>query len=269
MNDEGSSERALFGAYRIVADADQSVELQRAFPAEGFLRAFQFESANPIKYGSNIGQSLQTLRILNDSDAVLLNAALQRIRNGEQPLIDQPFGLWTKCDRIFADYFLENWRKRNQPMAFMLYDPPPAITLRAPIFIHSDKVLRLIGRFGGARYVAGHKSTAALPERTEAREWFWQTYRQGTVKAPTKDEFDVFWDAQNGVRAYLLIQDLIEVSNPPQFKLYGRALEWGYPMGVGYRYLSLSQASTLLHVCNVADNLISDLLAPLVGGPVA
>jgi len=33
---------------------------------------------------------------------------------------------------------------------------------------------------------------------------------------------------------------------PVAFKVYGRALEWGYPMGVGYRYLSVPQSGLLV-----------------------
>jgi hypothetical protein len=42
------------------------------------------------------------------------------------------------------------------------------------------------------------------------------------------------------------MDNLSEFSAKVPFKVYGRALEWGYPMGVGYRYLTLSQSLLLL-----------------------
>jgi hypothetical protein len=44
---------------------------------EGLLRAFQFETGKPIKYGATIGQSLQTLRILSPDDAHLTSNSEQ------------------------------------------------------------------------------------------------------------------------------------------------------------------------------------------------
>jgi len=58
--------------------------------------------------------------------------------------MDSPFGLWTKCDAVFADYFLSNWTAREEPLAFLLYDSPPDVPSGAPVFIHSDGHLRLI-----------------------------------------------------------------------------------------------------------------------------
>jgi hypothetical protein len=42
------------------------------------------------------------------------------------------------------------------------------------------------------------------------------------------------------------MDEVVPLARPCQFKEYGRALEWGYPRGVGYRYLTLSQSYTLL-----------------------
>ena len=52
--------------------------------------------------------------------------------------MDSPFGLWTKCD---------------------LYPPPPSLGPGSPVFIHSDKNLRLLARFREGQFVAGHKLT--------------------------------------------------------------------------------------------------------------
>jgi hypothetical protein len=35
------------------------------------------------------------------------------------------------------------------------------------------------------------------------------------------------------------MDEVAELAKPVTFKVHGRALEWGFPMGVGYRYLSL------------------------------
>jgi hypothetical protein len=48
------------------------------------------------------------------------------------------------------------------------------------------------------------------------------------------------------------------------FKEYGRALEWGYPMGVGYRYLTLPQTFLLLRCSALAEG-ITDALVSSIG----
>jgi hypothetical protein len=245
----GSLEEARFGPYSVMGRPNESIDLGRSFPAEGILRALEFETNRPIKYGASLGQSLQSLRILKDADEAILEDALAQSLEGKGKIIDGSCGLWTKCDKVFADYFLKNWEATRRPVAFMLYDPPPAVPPRAPVFIHSDKAIRLIGRFVEARYVAGHRFNVASEERIQAREHFWESYRTGTIDAPAKADFDSFWDGQNGVRAYFLMDELWAPKDPLLFKAYGKALEWGYPTGVGYRYLSLSQSMLLLRQC--------------------
>jgi hypothetical protein len=85
-----------------------------------------FETGRPIKYGASIGQALQTLRLLDPADERILDAALADVDNGEAVPLAGSAGLWTKCDSVFADYSLANWTRRHEPLAFLLYDPPPA-----------------------------------------------------------------------------------------------------------------------------------------------
>jgi hypothetical protein len=153
-NPPGSEKATLFGEYAIQANRPQSHDLGRRFPAEGLLRAFTFETGKPIKYGARIGQSLQTLRLLDQGDERVLDAALDVLRKGGNPPHATSCGLWTKCDSVFADYFLKNWARRHEPLAFLLYDPPPALGPGAPVFIHSDKNLRLLARFREGQFVA-------------------------------------------------------------------------------------------------------------------
>src|SRR5262249_37575127 len=71
-----SDKAVQFGEFAVVLDRSQSHDLARDFPAEGLLRAFVFETGQPIRYGASIGQSLQTLRFLDASDERILNALL-------------------------------------------------------------------------------------------------------------------------------------------------------------------------------------------------
>ncbi|PYV20531.1 MAG: hypothetical protein DMG24_22500, partial [Acidobacteria bacterium] len=160
LNATGSSLEREFGRF-----LSKSHDLGKRFPAEGLLRAFQFESNKPINFGANLGQSLQTIRFLSPTDARVLQAGLIRILNGEDRLLDAPFGLWTKCDSVFAEYFLRNWQVRGDPLAFLLYDSPPALRFGAPVFIHSDKSLRLVAAFRESQFVSGHKYTVDPGER--------------------------------------------------------------------------------------------------------
>jgi hypothetical protein len=252
-NPPGGDRAARFGEFAILADRERSLDLGCRFPPEALLRALTFETERPIRYGASIGQSLQTLRVLAPDDVNVLNAALAGIQKGRSPLQAGTHGLWTKCDGIFATYFLTNWMQRAEPLAFLLYDPPPTVRCGAPVFLHSDKNLRLVARFRDSHFVAGHKQTVEPAERIEERERVWRTYRLNTLNPPAKAEFDKFWNAQNGVRALFLMDTLTPVPTDVPFKLYGRALEWGYPMGVGYRHLSVPQSLLLLKLSQLPE----------------
>ncbi len=251
-NTPGTSE-ADFGEFAVVADRARSLDLGKRFHADGVLRVLEFDSSRPIKYGASIGQSLQALRILSADDERVLEAQLQRLLDEKETAFDAPFGLWTKCDRAFADYFLKNWQARREGLAFLLYDPPPVLRVGAPIFIHSDKHLRLIASFVSGQFVAGHKLTVEAEERVAERERIWTTYRAPTIEPPRRADFDAFWEKQNGIRALFIMERVTPVVQPVQFRVYGRALEWGFPTGVGYRYLSLSQSLLLLRAAGIAN----------------
>lgn len=68
-----------FGDFAISADTHRSRDLAKMFPAEGLLRAFIFETGRPIKFGANIGQSLQAIRVLAPDDERVLQIALERL----------------------------------------------------------------------------------------------------------------------------------------------------------------------------------------------
>jgi hypothetical protein len=212
-------------------------------------------------------QSLQTLRLLDPADERILDAALGAIQKGGDAPRTMLWGLWTKCDSVFADYFLKNWTRRHEPLAFLLFDPPPALPAGAPVFIHSDKSLRLLARFREGQFVAGHKLTVEAGERQAERERVWRAHRVSTIDPPTKEEFDTFWDAQHGVRSLFLMEEVAELPQPVAFKVYGRALGWGYPMGVGYRYLSMAQTVLLLRLAVMPSGINEMYLQAMLKEP--
>lgn len=57
------------------------------------------------------------------------------------------------------------------------------------------------------------------------------------------------------MRGLFLMDEITELAQPVAFKVYGRALEWGYPMGVGYRYLSVPQSVLLLRLAVMPTSL--------------
>lgn len=260
---ESNTARSL-GEFAVIGDRSESLDLQTRFPGDGLLRALEFETSRPIKFGASIGQSLQTIRLLSPADERVLNCSLERLLAGSDLHLETPFGLWTKCDGVFADYFWRNWKARRQPLAFLLYDSPPSLPDGAPIFIHSDKKLRLLAAFRGIQYVTGYKPTADADERIAERERVWTAFREPTLNPPSKMEFDEFWDSQHGVRSLFIMDNLVEVPVELPFKMYGRALEWGYPMGVGYRYLTLSQCWLLLRATELTEAIRNALMEPLL-----
>src|SRR4051794_13330319 len=126
-NPPGGEKAERFGEYAVVADRSRSEDFRRSVPAEGLLRAFVFETGRPIKYGASLGQSLQTLRLLSAGDEAVLNAVAEGVRAWGLPACPETCGLWTKCDAVFSNYFLTNWTQRREPLAFLLYDPPPSV----------------------------------------------------------------------------------------------------------------------------------------------
>jgi len=246
LNLAGTAAYEQFGKFAVHADRSASRDLGRRFPCEGLLRAFAFDSQKPIKHGANIGQSLQTIRFLADADVRIAEHSLGRADQGLTPVQGPACSLWTKCDPVFSEYFLVNWHSQHRPLAFLLYDSPPPVPRGAPVFIHSDRKLRIVARFRTSQYVAGHKKTVDAEERSAERERVWLAHRVNTVNAPTPTEFCDFWAAQEGVRSLIIIDDVTELRDPPEFKQYGRSLEWGYPRGVGFRLLDLHQSYLLL-----------------------
>jgi hypothetical protein len=266
-NPLGSPEEQTFGEFAIVADRSRSLDLGKRFPAEPLLRAFQFDPGKPIKYGASIGQALQTLRLLEAADERILDAALGRLASGKDSALDRPCGLWTKCGREFADYFLTNWTQRHEPLAFLLYDPPPTLDVGAPVFIHSEKNLRLLARFCEGQFLAGHKPTTEPEERMAERERVWLTYRAPTIDVPTRPAFDAFWEKQNGIRGLFIMDEVILLPKRMTFGVYGKALQWGYPTSVGYRYLTLAQCALLFRGARLPATIVAAYLERLVGSP--
>lgn len=258
-----------FGEFAVEANRSASHDLAKRFPCDGILRALQFETGKPVRVGAHIGQALQTIRFLSAEDKQVLDAANGQILAGKSPVLDAPFGLWTKCDGVFANYFWTNWQARREPLAFLLYDSPPVLPLGAPVFIHSDKNLRLLASFRGSQFITGYKPTADAEERVPERERIWTSFRASTIDPPDKAAFDKFWDAQHGVRSLFLMDNLSEFSAKVPFKVYGRALEWGYPMGVGYRYLTLSQSLLLLRTSELSEEAREPYLTPLLSQTVS
>ncbi len=85
--------------------------------------------------------------------------------------------------------------------------------------------------------MAGYKPTIEADERRHGARTRLAHAPGGTIDPPTKEEFDLFWDAQHGVRGLFLMDELAELPAPVAFKVYGRALERGYPIALDYRYL--------------------------------
>ena len=97
----------------------------------------------PVKHGASIGQSLQTLRFLSPNDDEALEAAFTANENvfPVRRIRHAAFGRnVTACLQIT---FSRTGQRRREPLAFLLYDPPPVLAVGAPVFIHSDKVIRL------------------------------------------------------------------------------------------------------------------------------
>ncbi len=61
------------------------------------------------------------------------------------------------------------------------------------------------------------------------------------------------------------MDNVIPVPDPPAFKAYGSALQWGYPTGVGYRYLTFSQSYLLVRLAGIEEEVAAVYLASLLG----
>lgn len=262
-NPVGSLKHRRFGRFGVEVDSAVSHFFGLGFPADGLLRVLLFETGKPIKYGANIGQALQTIRMASDEDQIVLDAALRIALDQAGRFKDFIFGLWTKCAPEFADFFITNWREKGQPLAFLLYDSAPLLKPGAPVFVHAGKRLAFFGSFAGSEVVSGYRHTIELGEREAERERVWQQYRAWTLQCPSPPAFARFWDSQDGVRSLFFLREVVPSTQPVEFKVYGRALEWGYPMGVGYRYLSFAESMLLLKAIGPVRKHIQDFVSLL------
>ena len=80
----------------------------------------------------------------------------------------------------------------------------------------------------------------------------------------SKSDFDGFWESQHGIRSLFVMDEIVELPEPVTFKDYGRALGWGYPMGVGYRYLSFVQSYLLLRSAKLPVSQAGSFLQHLI-----
>ena len=110
-NPPGSEKATLFGEYAIRATGPRATTLAKGSPPRDSSCAFTFETGRAIKYGASIGQSLQSLRLLDSSDERVLDAALGTIQRGESPPFVTSCGLWNEMCSVFAGYFLKNWHQ--------------------------------------------------------------------------------------------------------------------------------------------------------------
>jgi hypothetical protein len=256
-NPPQSPSAEMFGPFAVEAEPSGSRFFGERFPADAVLRALLFDTGRPIKHGANIGHSLQRIRIAAPIDDIILSAALKQAESQAGAIRDRPFGLWTKCAPEFADYFLTNWNASHRPLAFLLYDSPPSLQDGAPVFVHSDAKLAFFARFMGAAIVSGYRHTADSEERLEERSRVWTQFREGTLKAPSLEAFADFWEAQDGVRSLFLLRDIVPAEQPVSWKSYGRALEWGFPNGVGYRYLTFGESMMLSKAVGLEPSVVS------------
>jgi hypothetical protein len=69
------------------------------------------------------------------------------------------------------------------------------------------------------------------------------------------------------VRGLFVMDEIAELPAPVAFKIYGRALVWGYPMGVGYRYLSVPQSLLLLRLAAMGAEVGEAYLRAMARAP--
>lgn len=258
MNTPDSEEARRFGPYKVIGDKHESVDLQNRLPIADALRALSFSPSSPIKPGANIGQSIQTIRELSPDDirflVRLVEKALASPRHTAvfwNPVV----ALWTKCSGEYATRFLENWRFQQQAQAFLLYDAQPWLPVGAPVFVHADRRLTLVAKFSGSEAVNGYKPLYEENERVQEAERIWVQHRL-TQRRPiegSKDDFDKFWEAKQGIRSLIYMGDISVIPRRPPWAEYGsKLLQWGMPTCVGYRYLTLTQAKALSETSGLA-----------------
>jgi hypothetical protein len=61
-----------------------------------------------------------------------------------------------------------------------------------------------------------------------------------------------------------MLDNFISLPHTPQYKEYGRALEWGYPQGVGWRPLDLFQTHYMMNLGGVDAALTSFFLGAIL-----
>jgi hypothetical protein len=107
-NPPDSDKTKRFGEYAILAERSESHDLGRRFPAEGCYVRLRSRRAGRSSTAPPSASRCTTLRLLGPAGERILDAALGDLGKGEAVPLAGSAGLRTKCDSVFADYFLKN-----------------------------------------------------------------------------------------------------------------------------------------------------------------
>lgn len=170
----------------------------------------------------------------------------------------EPFvGIWAKAEPRHVMTFINNWEKFNEPQAFCVYDLPPMLPHGGLIFLHAIGQNRIMAwaKYVGYDYVRGwyeHDTKADDSTWLSERDRIWQNFTAKRLHTHDKNDFDIFWTAQMGVRGLFIMEAITQAPGNVGWTQSMAILHVHRPLGFSYRYLTASQVEQFLQLLGVS-----------------
>ena len=136
-------------------------------------------------------------------------------------------GILLKTKPIYARTFIKNWERYRKPQVFLVYERRLILKRKDLIFVYVVKSGKgeEIGNFCAGRswfyatlieskWLRGHKRLENENTRLKERERVWSLYGNGQLHTRDKREFNRFWDDQDSVRSFVVMEDLVRINKP-------------------------------------------------------
>jgi len=179
---------------------------------------------------------------------------------------DEIGGILLKTRPEYARTFIENWRRTGKPQVFLIYDRRPILRRGDSVFVYVVRSKHLSSRasicdrgylgfyanFVRSEWVRGLKRLEDEGTRKRERERIWALYGDGQLHTRSKEEFDRFWDDQDGVRSLVVLENLVEIEKKITWSDLKRILYTNrFPRGVGYIYITKSEVNEILKLIHM------------------
>lgn len=162
-------------------------------------------------------------------------------------------GILLKTQPKYAKTFIEHWKKEKKPQVFCIFDRKPVLKEGNCIFVYINQINKLgfMAKFIKSSQIKGFKKLESSDTRISEREKIWSLFGNGQLHTDNKSEFDEFWEQQDGVRSFVMMDNLIEIEKTIRWNEIRKIVYTNYPRGMGYLYLTNKEIEKLKELIEV------------------